>query len=128
MGRSSHEQALLNRAKILQCASRLFREFGVEHISVADIMSAAGMTTGGFYKHFESKDALVQEAFALAFEQASASWHRVSGKCDRSGDHDSAAIVRHYFRKRPREQTCPMLAFAPHVTDADTGNATQAIY
>src|SRR6478672_2962415 len=65
MGRSSHEQAQKNRQKIVECAARLFREFGVDNVSVAEVMSAADMTIGGFYKHFESKDALVEEVFSL---------------------------------------------------------------
>jgi TetR/AcrR family transcriptional repressor of nem operon len=72
MGRSSQEQAQKNRQKIVECASRLFREFGVDNVLVADVMSAADMTIGGFYKHFESKDALVEEVFSLTFEQSSA--------------------------------------------------------
>ena len=59
MGRSSAEQALRNRARIVEGASRLFRERGVEAVSVADIMAAVEMTVGGFYKHFASKEALV---------------------------------------------------------------------
>ena len=55
MGRSSAEQALQNRASIVEIASRLFRERGIEAVSVADVMAAAGMTVGGFYKHFASK-------------------------------------------------------------------------
>jgi TetR/AcrR family transcriptional repressor of nem operon len=68
MGRSSSEQALQNRTKIVEGASRLFREHGVESVSVAQIMASVGMTTGDFYKHFETKDALVQEACALSFD------------------------------------------------------------
>jgi hypothetical protein len=48
-----------------------FRNYGVDNVSVADVMGAVGMTIGGFYKHFESKDDLIQEAFSLAFRQAS---------------------------------------------------------
>ena len=51
MGRSSHEQAQKNRQRIVECAARLFREFGVDNVSVAEVMSAADMTIGGFYKH-----------------------------------------------------------------------------
>jgi len=116
MGRSSQEQALQNRSRIVENASRLFRRFGVDNVSVADVMTATGMTIGGFYKHFESKDALVQEAFSLAFKQASAAWHHVSDRRYHDPGLRSGAIVHHYFHKRPPDQTCPMLAFAPHLT------------
>ena len=57
MGRSSQEKAQENRARILQNASQLFRQHGVENVSIADVMAACGMTVGGFYKHFASKQA-----------------------------------------------------------------------
>lgn len=114
MGRSSAEQALQNRARIVEEASRLFRERGVEAVSVSDIMAAVGLTVGGFYKHFASKEALVREACALSFEQAAQAWQKLIG---RDGEPE-AAIVDHYFRERPAHQTCPMLAYAPHVSGA----------
>lgn len=116
MGRSSHEQALQNRAKIVETACRLFRARGVDHVSVADIMGETGMTTGGFYKHFASKDALIAEAFDLAFDQSTASWQKVVTREHDDASLRSSAIVRHYFKRKPPEQTCPMLAFAPHTS------------
>ena len=113
MGRSSAEQALQNRARIVKEASRLFRERGVEAVSIADIMAAAGMTVGGFYRHFASKEALVREACDLSFDQATQVWQKLMGR-----DPRAAAIVEHYFLKRPAHQTCPMLAYAPHVSGA----------
>ena len=106
MGRSSQEQAQKNRQKIVECAARLFREFGVDNVSVAEVMNAADMTIGGFYKHFESKDALVEEVFSLTFEQSSAAWQQV---CERRYDDPglrSAAIVNYYLKKKPADQAC----------------------
>ena len=60
----SREQVRQHRERILAAASRLFRERGVDGVSVAEIMNAAGLTHGGFYGHFGSKGALVQEALA----------------------------------------------------------------
>ncbi|AUH66657.1 TetR/AcrR family transcriptional regulator [Paracoccus zhejiangensis] len=113
MGRSSAEQAQQNRARIVEGASRLFRERGVEAVSVAEIMAAVEMTVGGFYKHFASKEALVEEAAGRAFEDAGALWdHRL-----RAGDQTSAALraklVAQYLWPRPGRQ-CPIIAFAPH--------------
>lgn len=68
MGRVSKEQARENRRRIVDTASRLFREQGTDGVSVADLMKAAGLTHGGFYKHFDSKEALVDEATVCAFE------------------------------------------------------------
>lgn len=68
MPRVSREQAQLNREKVVEVASALFRERGLNGIGVADIMAAAGLTVGGFYGQFASKDALAGEAFAQALE------------------------------------------------------------
>jgi DNA-binding transcriptional regulator YbjK len=58
MGRSSRAQAEQSRMRIVDAATALFRRHGVDAVSIADIMKAADMTQGGFYKHFTSKDAL----------------------------------------------------------------------
>ena len=55
-------------ARIVREASRLFRERGTGDVGVESIMDAAGLTRGGFYAHFKSKEALVAEAIALGFE------------------------------------------------------------
>lgn len=62
MGRSSRQQADANRARIVEIASGLFRARGIEAVSIGDVMKAAGLTQGGFYRHFASKDALAAEA------------------------------------------------------------------
>ncbi|AVS98086.1 TetR family transcriptional regulator [Paracidovorax avenae] len=64
----SKAQAAANRRSILEAASRLYRERGLDGVGVADITRDAGLTHGGLYRHFDSKDALVREACALAFE------------------------------------------------------------
>lgn len=50
------------RARIIETASRAFRERGVESVAIADLMREAGLTHGGFYAHFPSKEALIAEA------------------------------------------------------------------
>ncbi|WP_203933627.1 TetR/AcrR family transcriptional regulator [Virgisporangium ochraceum] len=69
MGRVSQSQARENRKRIVETAARLFRERGAAGVSVADVMTEAGLTHGGFYKHFASKEALVAEAVGQAFAQ-----------------------------------------------------------
>ena len=64
----SKAQAAENRQGILDAASRLYRERGLTGVGVADITRNAGLTHGGLYRHFASKDALVQEACARAFD------------------------------------------------------------
>lgn len=67
--RVSQEEKGRSHARIVESAARLFRERGLDGASVADVMKEAGMTHGGFYKHFEGKDALVEAALAIAFDQ-----------------------------------------------------------
>ncbi|WP_329460517.1 TetR/AcrR family transcriptional regulator [Streptomyces sp. NBC_01497] len=67
MSRVSQAQAQENRARTVAAASHLLRERGVDALSIADLMKSVGMTTGGFYKQFASKEALVSEATDHAF-------------------------------------------------------------
>jgi TetR/AcrR family transcriptional regulator, transcriptional repressor for nem operon len=60
------------RARIVKAAARAFRKHGVEGIGVAQLMKSAKLTHGGFYAHFESKDALIAEAIGVAFGQMTA--------------------------------------------------------
>jgi TetR/AcrR family transcriptional repressor of nem operon len=67
--RRSREEAARTRRRIVAAASRLFRARGVAEVSIADVMDAAGLTVGGFYRHFASKEALVAEAIAAASDE-----------------------------------------------------------
>jgi TetR/AcrR family transcriptional repressor of nem operon len=71
--RRSREEAARTRRNAVAAASRLFRQRGIEAVSVADVMAQVGLTTGGFYRHFESKEALLKEACAEAFVHAQTS-------------------------------------------------------
>ena len=68
--RRSREEAEETRRAVLAAAARLFRERGIETVSVADIMGSLGLTVGGFYRHFPSKQALVGEAIEAASHEA----------------------------------------------------------
>jgi len=89
MGRSSYEQSLKNRAHILDKACALFRRDGVDNVSVAGVMHEAGLTVGGFYRHFASKDALVSEAFSRVFTQSAASWRHAARPAQRVAGGDT---------------------------------------
>ena len=66
----SREQAAENRERILDAAARLFREKGFDGIGVADLMQGAGLTHGGFYGQFASKEDLAAQACARALAQS----------------------------------------------------------
>lgn len=65
----SKEQTERNRQAILDAATRLFRERGYDAVCIAEVMTAAGFTHGGFYNHFPSKEALAAETFRVGYEQ-----------------------------------------------------------
>ena len=62
----SREQVAARRQRILEAAGRLFRERGFEAVSISDVMKEAGLTHGGFYGHFRSKDDLIAQTLAHA--------------------------------------------------------------
>jgi TetR/AcrR family transcriptional regulator, transcriptional repressor for nem operon len=66
MGHSKRDKAETH-ARIVRVAAKRFREVGLDGIGLADVMQEAGVTVGGFYKHFQSRDELVVEALAAAF-------------------------------------------------------------
>lgn len=115
MGRSSRQQADANRARIVEIASGLFRARGIEAVSIGDVMKAAGLTQGGFYRHFASKDALAAEACTFAFEQAIRFWRRAAEEARRDGRDVPGALAAQYLAPRAPERTCPMIAFAAEV-------------
>lgn len=92
--RVSREQAAENRERILDIASRLFRERGFDGIGVADLMKAAGLTHGGFYGHFASKEDLMAQACARAFEGAVPRWQEWAAAAP---DNPLAAVTAHYL-------------------------------
>jgi TetR/AcrR family transcriptional repressor of nem operon len=65
---------LQTRNRIVEHASRALRQGGAHGMSVADLMKLAGLTHGGFYSHFESREALVIDAFTLAMDRTVAQW------------------------------------------------------
>jgi TetR/AcrR family transcriptional repressor of nem operon len=69
-------QADLNRERILDSAAQLFREKGFDGIGLNDLMHAAGLTRGGFYGHFESKEDLAVQASRRALEANLANWKK----------------------------------------------------
>src|SRR5260221_9860047 len=96
--RVTREQAAANREKILDVAGTLFRERGFDGIGVADIMKQAGLTHGGFYGHFGSKEDLAAEITARVLRPEG--WaQRMTG----TPNPTFAEVVRKYLTPRHRE-------------------------
>ena len=117
MPRATREQAEKHRVAIERAASHLFRERGLEGISVAQIMAAAGLTHGGFYGHFSSKGELAARACSRAFEQSAVRWR------ERLREHEQPrqaldSIAAGFLTARHRDHPgggCPAVALAGDV-------------
>jgi TetR/AcrR family transcriptional regulator, transcriptional repressor for nem operon len=76
--RYSREHKHQTHARIVKKASVKLREKGAHGIGVADLMKDAGLTHGGFYAHFDSREALVIEAFTHAMDRSTERWRKLS--------------------------------------------------
>ena len=76
--RYSKEHKRETHARIVKKASVRLREKGAHGIGVADLMKEAGLTHGGFYAHFNSREALVIEAFGYAMDRATERWRKLA--------------------------------------------------
>ncbi|HEV7371315.1 TetR/AcrR family transcriptional regulator [Arenibaculum sp.] len=110
------------RKRVVDVASARFRAKGIEGTGVAGLMAEAGLTHGGFYAHFKSKDDLVREALSAAHARNRAGWAaEVKAARDRGGD-GLEAIVRWYLRPAHRDRPeagCSVAALAPEVARND---------
>jgi TetR/AcrR family transcriptional repressor of nem operon len=110
--RVSKETMERHHQQIISTASEMLRERGVQGVSVADVMQAAGLTHGGFYRHFTSKEALVAEATSAAFEEI---LDRLEKSATRKGnttaleDYVSGYLSQRHVEKASRG--CPIPAF-----------------
>jgi TetR/AcrR family transcriptional repressor of nem operon len=111
----SREKAAENREHIVTAAGSLFREKGFSGIGVADIMQAADLTHGGFYRHFDSKDDLAVEASNAVMARSVAAWNRV---LDGASGRPLAALLNHYLSERQRDEAGRGCAFAALGADA----------
>jgi TetR/AcrR family transcriptional regulator, transcriptional repressor for nem operon len=103
--RKSRQEAAETRERIVKAAAREFNESGIQSTGLTEIMAAAGLTHGGFYKHFSSKDQLVAEAVEAALERIADSMQ--SPKANRSLEE----TVGEYLSKKHRdnsEEACPL--------------------
>lgn len=76
--RYSKEHKQETHARIVKKASVRLREKGAHGVGVADLMKEAGLTHGGFYAHFDSREALVVEAFGYAMDRSTERWRKVA--------------------------------------------------
>ena len=114
MGRVSQAQAEENRQRVIAAASRMFRERGTA-ISLVDVMKAAGLTHGGFYKQFASKEDLIDEATAHAFAKQAAYSADALGEPAEEPEAARRRLVEDYLSVWHRDHAgegCPVSGFA----------------
>ncbi|MCC4308088.1 TetR/AcrR family transcriptional regulator [Alcanivorax marinus] len=114
--RVSKEQAAANRERIVEQAARLFRERGFDGIGVAELMNNAGLTHGGFYGHFESKDQLMAEACEHAIGVTGKRWRKLLASDDGPS---MDALAGRYLSRRHRDHPgdgCVLAALAGEAT------------
>lgn len=129
--RSSREDTEKHRKQIVEASARLFREKGAENVSVPELMRAVGMTHGGFYKHFASKDELVPIAYEKAFGQIVDRLKTLAEKHD--GDPNAAwnALVSSYLSTAHRDNPgdgCATAALAGDTARLGDDSQAQAAY
>ncbi|MEI9929087.1 MAG: TetR/AcrR family transcriptional regulator [Rhizomicrobium sp.] len=109
--RYSESRKAETHQKLLKIASRALREKGPDNLAVAEVMKEAGLTHGGFYAHFKSKDALLSEALMAVFARAGANIDRMTeGLPPR---HALATYIDFYISPRHRDNPstgCPITA------------------
>lgn len=110
--RVSRAQAAENHQAVINAASHLFREHGFDGIGLKDLMKGAGLTQGGFYKQFASKEDLMAQASGRAIEAAALRWSRALDA--RRGD-ALDTIIQFYLSAEHRDdkgEGCPFVALA----------------
>jgi TetR/AcrR family transcriptional repressor of nem operon len=113
--RVSREQATRNRERVLDVASRLFRERGFDGVGVSDLMKAAGLTHGGFYGHFASKEDLMAQACSRALAGSLDRWSRLA---DGAPEAPLRAIAASYLSAAHRDRPGDGCLLAALGTDA----------
>ncbi len=124
--RVSRAQADENHQTIINAASKLFREHGFDGIGLKDLMKGAGLTQGGFYKQFASKEDLIAQASGRSMEMATQRW---SEAAERSPDAPLDAVTRFYLSPEhlgEKAEGCPIVALGADA--ARQGPEVKAIF
>jgi TetR/AcrR family transcriptional repressor of nem operon len=129
MPRISREQKKLNRTKIVSAAGEGFRTRGIDGIGLEELMKNAGMTHGGFYNHFSSKEDLALEVLRQGFTDSLDAVSTIRGKHPRSARAALRDIIDEYLTAFHRDHPETGCASAALASDAGRhGAAAQAEY
>jgi TetR/AcrR family transcriptional repressor of nem operon len=114
--RYSPEHKAQNHENILSVAARSFREHGGDTSGIGTVMKKVGLTKGGFYRHFESKDDLFVEAVARAFDEMGNGMLKVANSAPEG--HALRAMIEHYLSTRHANSPgvgCVVAALGPEL-------------
>ena len=112
----SRQQAAEHRERIVEAAARLFRERGFAGIGVADLMHDVGLTHGGFYGHFASKEDLMTQACQRVVNRSLDEWKR---RADNASGDPLAAVIAPYLSAEHRDRPgsgCLLAALGPELS------------
>jgi TetR/AcrR family transcriptional repressor of nem operon len=129
--RKSKQEAAETRRRIVKAAAAKFRQNGIGGTGLSDLMAAAGLTHGGFYRHFDSKDQIVAEACTAAAK--SLAEQLAASVCKKSPQRGLKAIVENYLSAAHRDEPadgCPIAALGSEIARGDERTrdaATQAL-
>jgi TetR/AcrR family transcriptional regulator, transcriptional repressor for nem operon len=118
MPRITKEDKARNRQNILEAAGRMFRSQGVDAVGIAELMKEAGLTHGGFYNHFASKNDLVVEVCGASFATSLGVLARTVEEGPDQGGSPLERIVAGYLSPAHRDAPDGGCPSASLVTDA----------
>jgi TetR/AcrR family transcriptional repressor of nem operon len=119
--RKSNKEAAQTREAIVAAAAKHIRRTGIAEASLADMMAVAGLTHGGFYRHFRNKEHLIAEALSAAGDKTVATISRAMSKGGVNAAIDSYLSTSHRDAPTP---ICPLAALGSEV--ARSGGETKA--
>ncbi len=118
--KKSKQEAAQTRVRIVKTAAAAFRQNGIRGTGLAELMSAAGLTHGGFYRHFDSKDQLIAEASADALDARVEEMVCATAKTRRQKG--LGALVQNYLsvsHRDNRQNGCVFAALGSELARAD---------
>lgn len=128
MGRVSQKQAAENRAKVVATAASMFRARGLDGVGIAELMAESGLTHGGFYGQFGSKQELAGEACAYAFESTERVWtSRVASEAGDEADR-LRRMAQFYFEPKQAGLGCPMTTLAGDAARSPAGGPVRRAF
>lgn len=129
MPRVSKQLAQENRKNIENISSQLIRDKGFS-VSVSDLMKAVGLTHGGFYKHFQNKDELIDIACKDTFRQSEQKWNSIIAETGSEQEALNLIFTRYLSEKNLADpgKSCPLSSLSMDVAREEEGKAVKQTF